>query len=162
MKLRVVFKNRNAVLGFFDKLGGAKALPILEEAVGKAAIRTQEAMRSHLDAMIYAQPTSPSGYIRTFKLMRSTHAATPSTDHSGDESKAASGDLRATNPSDVAERRGDQIMSEVGSWISYAEHVHEGVNQPSGRPFVAATEQEAEKFLVEEVQNAVIKLSRIR
>lgn len=131
-------------------------LQLLEEAVGRAAIRVQQAMRENLERMVYAQPTSPSGYTRTYTLMRATHAARPDADHSSDESRAAAGeDLAANSPSEVVERRGNQIMSEIGAWISYSDLVHSGVNQPQPRPFVAQTAQVAERALQEEVERAV-------
>lgn len=133
-------------------------LQLLEEAVGRAAIRVQQAMRENLERMVYAQPTSPSGYIRTHTLMRATHAARPDADHSSDESRAAAGeDLAANSPSEVVERRGNQIMSEIGVWISYGDFVHSGVGQPP-RPFVAQTAQMAERALQEEVERAVRRM----
>lgn len=144
-------------------LRGEPSLNRLEEAVGRAAIRVQRAMRENMERMIYAQPQSATGYVRTRTLMRSAHAASPGVDHGADESRAASGeDLVATAPTDVTERRGTQIVSEIGSWISYAEHVHEGVNQPSPRPFVTATVSDAERALQEEVERAVRAMANVR
>ena len=141
-------------------LRGEPSLNKLEAAVGRAAIRVQRAMREQLERMIYAQPPSASGYVRTRTLMRSTHAAAPGIDHGADESRASGGaDLAATDPHDVTARRGTQIVSEIGSWISYAEHVHAGVNQPSPRPFVAAVVPDAERALQEEVDRAVREMA---
>lgn len=137
-------------------------LQLLEEAVGRAAIRVQQAMRENVERMVYAQPASPTGYTRTHTLMRSIHAARPDADHGGDESRAAGGaDLAADRPSEVVERRGNHIVSEIGSWISYAEHVHTGVNQPQPRPFAAQAVQAAERALQEEVERAVRRMMMV-
>ncbi len=142
---------------------GEPSIDKLERAVGRAAIRVQQAMRQQLDSMVYAQPPAASGYVRTRTLMRSTHAAKPDADHGADESRATGGsDLAATDPSDVTERRGNQIVSEIGSWIGYSEFVHEGVNQPSPRPFVTATLPDAERAMQEEVERAVREMAAAR
>ena len=144
-------------------LRGEAALSKLEEGVGRGAIRVQQAMRQRQEAMIYSQPPAASGYVRTRTLMRSTHAAAPGTDHGGDESRASGGgDLVATDPTNITERRGNQIASEIGSWIPYAEYVHEGVRQPSPRPFVTATVLDAERALQEEVERAVQAMAAVR
>lgn len=157
MKLRVNWANRGGVLQYMRGFADRAADPLME-GVGRAAIRVQAAMRENLEAMVYQKPISPGGYQRTRTLFRSTHAARPSNDHSGDEGRAFAGeDLAASEPLDVVERRGDQIMSEIGSWISYAEYVHNGVNQPSPRPFVSAAADAAEQIMEEEVAAAVIR-----
>jgi hypothetical protein len=163
MRLTLRWVNRNQWHASVRKLQGAPNINKLEEAVGRAAIRVQQAMREELERMIYAQPPAAGGYIRTRTLWRSTHAASPDTDHGADESRAAGGsDLAATDPTTVTERRGKKIVSEVGSWISYSEHVHAGANQPSPRPFVAATLPKAERILQEEVERAVREMATVR
>lgn len=160
MKTTLRWINREQWLTSMRNLGGASGLNKLESGVGRAAIRVQQAMREQLERMVYSQPPSASGYVRTRTLMRSTHAASPNVDHGADESRASGGeDLAATNPTDVTERRGSQIASEIGSWISYAERVHEGVNQPSPRPFVTAIVPDAERALQEEVERAIQEMA---
>lgn len=159
MKLQVTWANRQEVLAYLLGFAGARAVEPLMEAVGRAAIRVQDVIRNNLEAMVYSQPMSPSGYQRTRTLFRSAHAAKPSTEHSGDEAAAFAGaNLAATDPMTVVERRGDQIVSEVGSWVSYSEFVHEGVKQPS-RPFVAAALPDAERIMEEEIEAAVLRMA---
>lgn len=150
-------------LNFIHRLG-AKAEKIVGRGVGRAAIRTQEAIRGHLMSMIYAQPSQSGGtggsrgYERTYTLMRSTHAAPPSADHSADEIRAHSGmDLAATDPHSVVEASGGVLESEVGSWASYAGYVHEGINQPQPRPFVEAALPQAEAALEDEIMKAILR-----
>ncbi len=163
MKLTIRWVNREPWLASMRKLGGESSLVKLEEAVGRAAIRTQKVMRDQLERMVYSQPPAASGYVRTRALMRSVHAVVPGANHGGDGSRAAGGgDLAATSPNDVIARRGTQIISEVGSWISYAEFVHEGVNQPSSRPFVTASVSDAEQALQEEVERAIREMANVR
>ncbi len=160
MNLSVNWSNKQAVLDYLMSFTGPPAAAPLMAAVGRAAIRVQERMRQQLDSMVYAQPQASSGYIRSRTLYRTTHAARPSNDHSGDEDRARGGaDLAATQPLEVVERRGDTIASEVGSWASYAEKVHEGVRQPSPRPFVASVEQDAIDILNEEVMRATQQMA---
>lgn len=161
MRLTIEWINRPEFTQFLARMGDSPhGTSQLITAVGRAAIRLQKEMRQNLEAMVYSQPPAASGYVRTRTLMRSTHAAKPSSDHSGDEGKALGGmDLAATAPRQVAEKIGNQIVSEVGSWISYAEHVHAGDNQPSPRPFVAAAENEAERILEDEVSKAVQRMA---
>ncbi len=161
MQLTLRWVNRAQWLASMRNLRGEPSLNMLEEAVGRAAIRVQKAMRDALERMVYAQPPSGS-YVRTRTLMRSTHAAAPGIDHGADESRAAAGgDLAATDPTDVTARRGTQIVSEIGSWVGYAEYVHQGVNQPSPRPFVSSVVSDAERALQEEVDRAVQKMATI-
>lgn len=143
-------------LDFLERLG-ATAEQFVSRGVGRAAIRTQEAIRAHLENMIYAQPSSGS-YIRTRTLMRSVHAASPSADHGADEGRAFSGsDLAASQPESVVDAQGGTLVADVGSWISYASKVHEGINQPQPRPFVGIAVREAEAFLGEEVMAAILQ-----
>lgn len=144
-------------LNFINRLG-VKAEKIVGDGVGRAAIRTQEAIRGHLQNMVYAQPSFAGGYERTYTLMRSTHAAPPSADHSADEARAHGGmDLAATDPCSVVEASGGVLESEVGSWASYAGYVHEGTNQPQPRPFVEAALPEAEAALEDEIMKAILR-----
>lgn len=143
-------------LNFLTQLG-ATAGQVVEKGVGRAAIRTQEAMRSNLESLVYAQSSAASGYIRTRTLMRSVHAAPPSADHSADEGRASSGsDLAASSPEAVVENEGGFLVSEVGSWISYAGYVHDGINQPQPRPFVEAAVAEAMIALDVEIMTAIV------
>lgn len=163
MKLTVRWANKPQVLSYIRGFSGPRVTKTLQGAVGKAAIRVQGVMRQNLESMVYAQPQAASGYVRTRTLHRSTHAARPSNDHSGDEARASGGtDLAASDPMQVVEKRGDTIASEIGSWISYAEQVHEGVNQPSSRPFVANAVQQANDILAGEVAQAVQTAARRR
>ena len=159
MILRIRWVNRNQWVNWMNQRLSSSKMQLLEEAVGRAAIRTQQEMRNHLERLVYAQPSSASGYVRTYTLMRSTHAASPEDDHSADESRSANGsDLRASSASDVVNRRGDTIMSEVGSWISYAWYVHEGASGHGPRPFVTMARPEAERALQQEVEQAVVRM----
>ncbi len=90
--------------------------------------------------------------------MRSTHAAEPSASHAVDESRAAGGaDLAASQPESVVGTEGGVLVSEVGSWISYASLVHDGINQPQPRPFVEMAVSQAEAFLEEEVMASILQ-----
>lgn len=165
MKLTIQWNNKQQVLAYLRRMRGAgpRASQPWEEAVGKAAIRVQDALRHNLETMIYAQPKAVSGYVRTRTLYRSAHAANPANKHSGDEARASSGeDLVATDPKQVVEMRGDTIASHIGSWISYAPLVHDGINQSQKRPFLSNLEQEASKILDEEVTQAIIKMTHRR
>lgn len=155
MRIEVRWINRGPWLASMKALGGPATFDALEEAVGRAAIRAQDAMRQNLESMVYAQPPAPGGYIRTRTLLRSTHAASSDTDHGADEGRAHAGeDLAATSPAGLATRRGDEVSAEAGSWISYSEFVHDGVNQPT-RPFVTAAVPTAQQALQEEVERAI-------
>lgn len=162
MQLTLRWVNRGQWNASIQKLRGEVSLNLLEEGVGRAAIRVQQAMREQLERMVYAQPPAASGYVRTGTLMRSTHAAAPGVDHGADQSRAAGGEnMAATSPADVVERRGNQIVSEIGSWIDYAEYVYRGVNQPSPRPFLPPP-TDAERALQEEVERAVQRMAAVR
>lgn len=144
-------------LAFIEQLG-AKAEPIVGRGVGRAAIRTQDIIRGHVQNMVYAQPSAVGGYERTYTLMRSVHAAAPDTDHGADEARAHGGsDLAATSPESVVEASGGILTSEVGSWVSYAQLVHDGINQPQSRPFVAVAVPEAEAVLEAEVMAVILQ-----
>lgn len=159
MRLILRWVNRDQWHASIRHLQGAPSIDKLAEAVGRAAIRVQQAQREQLDRMVYSQPPASGGYVRTRTLWRATHAAAPGLDHAADESRAAAGeDLAATDPTKLTERLGSQIVSEIGAWISYAELVHTGVNQPSPRPFMTASIPEAEKALQEEVERAVLQM----
>lgn len=163
MRMYAKWLNRAEWLNYMRSFMSPRRLTYLERGVGRAAIRTQQTMREHLEHMIYQQPPAASGYIRTRTLFRSTHAAPPGAEHSSDQSRAFAGeDLLATVPEDAVLRRGTEIASEVGSWIRYAPYVHEGVNQPSPRPFVSASRDAAEQALREEVEQAVIEMIAAR
>lgn len=142
-------------LNFIERLG-VTAEKFVSRGVGRAAIRTQEIIRENLERMVYSQPPT-SNYTRTRTLMRSVHAASPSASHAADETRASGGvDLSASQPDSVVGAEGSVLISEVGSWISYASKVHEGVNQPQPRPFVGMAVASAEAFLGEEVMTAIL------
>jgi hypothetical protein len=144
-------------LDFLFRLG-ATAEQVVGRGVGRAAIRTQDTIRGHLQNMVYAQPSAASGYQRTYTLMRSTHAAPPSADHGADEGRASGGaDLAATAPETVVEVDGGALVSEVGSWTRRGVFVHDGVNQPQPRPFVAVAVPAAEAALGEEVMSVILQ-----
>ncbi len=144
-------------LGFIERFG-AGAEPIIGRGVGRAALRVQEDIRNHVENMVYSQPPSASSYLRTYTLMRSVRAASPDADHSSDEARAHGGqDLSATSPGGVVSASGGVLVSEIGSWISYASLVHKGVNQPQPRPFVAVAVPAAEAALDSEIMRVIIE-----
>ncbi len=144
---------------FVAKLKRAGKTPSgLVTATGKAALRTQDAARRSLQEMVYAQPPAASGYTRTGRLRRSVRAASPAADHSSDHDAALTTDLAAHSPEQVAAMRGDQIESEVGSWVEYAEQVHEGINQPQPRPFLESVIDDAEAALAAEMEAALARM----
>ncbi len=144
-------------LDFLNRLG-VNAERIVGRGVGRAAIRTQETIRDNLMNMVYSQPSQAGGYERTYTLMRSVHAAKPSADHGGDEMRAQGGqELAATSPEAVVEASGGVLESEVGSWVSYAGYVHNGVNQPQPRPFVGNAVPAAEAALETEIMTAILQ-----
>ncbi len=152
---RAEWHGLNEALDFLMHLG-VNADKIVGTAIGKSAIEVQEAMRNNLENMIYSQPSGL--YQRTYTLMRSTHAARPGEAHAGDEARAHSGmDLTASDPDAVWEGSGGLVESEAGSWISYADKVHQGINQPQPRPFVEQTVQMAESAMGKNVMEALIK-----
>ncbi len=163
MQLTIRWANKQQILRYMRAFAGPSASKSLQEAVGKSAIRVQDAMRDNMEAMVYAQPQSPTGYMRTYTLYRATHAARPSNDHSGDEVRAAAGeDLAVYDPMRVVEMRGDTIASHIGVWISYAHLVHEGINQPAPRPFMSNLEQQAVEIMDEEVKQAIMMMAARR
>ncbi len=147
--------------GFYEALDflmhlGVNADKIVGTAIGKSAIEVQDEMRNNLTNMIYSQPQG--AYQRTYTLMRSTHAARPGATHEGDEARAHSGmDLYASDPDAVYEASGGLVEADAGSWISYADKVHQGINQPQPRPFVGTTVQMAESAMDKNVMEALIK-----
>lgn len=152
---RAEWQGLKEALDFIMHLG-VNAEKIIGTAIGASAIEVQDEMRNNLVNMIYSQPMGL--YQRTFTLMRSTHAARPGVDHGGDEARAHSGmNLQASDPDAVWEASGGIIEAESGSWISYADKVHKGVNQPQPRPFVEQTVQMAEAAMDRNVMEALIK-----
>ncbi len=163
MRLTLRATNTEGVNTYLAAFGNNAAVAKLTEAVGSAGIRVQQLMRENLESMIYMRSPAPGGYIRTRTLYRSTHAAKPDANHSGDESRASSGgDLAAQSASQAAGAKGDQLISEVGSWISYAAPVHDGAFQPQPRPFMKQAESAANTALREEVAHAVRALANRR
>ena len=163
MQLTIRYANRQQIQNYLRSFAGPKAHKPLQEAVGKAAIRIQTAMRNNLEAMVYSQPQAASGYVRTRTLYRATHAAHPSSNHTGDEARASGGeDLAAHDPLQVVEMRGDTIASHIGVWISYAQFVHEGVNQPGPRPFMGDLDKDAADIMNEEVTQAILMMAHRR
>ena len=141
---------------FIERLG-VNAERFVGRGVGRAALLVQEDIRNHLENMVYSQP-SPRGYNRTHTLMRSVHASRPDAEHGGDEARARGGqDLAASSPDDVVGVSGSVLMSEVGSWISYAMFVHEGINQPQPRPFVGGAVPAAETTLEVEIMKVILE-----
>ncbi len=141
---------------FIERLG-VDAERFVGRGVGRAALLVQEDIRNHLQNMVYSQP-SPHSYIRTNTLMRSVHASRPDAEHGGDEARARGGqDLAASSPDDVVGVSGSVLMSEVGSWISYAMFVHEGINQPQPRPFVGVAVPAAETTLEVEIMKVILE-----
>ncbi len=152
---RAEWHGLNEALDFLMMLG-VNADKIVGRGIGESALEVQEEMRNNLVNMIYSQPQGL--YQRTYTLMRSTHAARPGAAHDGDESRAHSGmDLRADDPDSVWEASGHVIEAEAGSWVSYADKVHRGINQPQARPFVEQTIQMAESAMDKNVMDALIK-----
>lgn len=159
--LFTITKDVSGPVRLFQQLQAGVGL--LRLAVGRAAIRSQSDVRAGLDQMIYSTPER--SYKRTWTLMRSSHAAPPGVDHSGDFSTARSGaDLAATDPSKVVS--GDAIggpwVSEIGSWIYYARFVHGGTARMPSRPFLSAAAAMAEAHLRSEVATAVAEMLRSR
>lgn len=141
---------------FIERLG-VNAERFVGRGVGRAALLVQEDIRNHLENMVYSQP-SPHSYTRTHTLMRSVHASRPDAEHGGDQARARGGqDLSATSPDDVVGVSGSILMSEVGSWISYANFVHQGINQPQPRPFVAVAVPAAETTLEVEIMKVILE-----
>ncbi len=144
-------------LDFIERLG-VNAERTVGRGVGRAALRVQDDIRNHVENMVYSQPQSSSGYERTHTLMRSVHAAQPDADHSSDEARAYGGqNLAATSPDAVVSASGGVLVSEVGSWVSYASLVHQGTNQPQPRPFVAVAVPAAEAMLETEIMRSILE-----
>ena len=153
---RAEWRGLKESLDFIERLG-VNAERFVGRGVGRAALLVQEDIRNHLQNMVYSQP-SPHGYIRTNTLMRSVHASRPDAEHGGDETRARGGqDLAASSPDDVVGVSGSVLMSEVGSWISYAMFVHEGINQPQPRPFVGVAVPAAETTLEVEIMKVILE-----
>ena len=144
-------------LDFIERLG-VNAERTVGRGVGRAALRVQEDIRNHVENMVYSQPSSSSSYLRTHTLMRSVRAAHPDADHGSDEARAYGGqNLAATSPDGIVEASGGVLVSEVGSWISYAALVHQGINQPQPRPFVAVAVPAAEAALEVEIMKVILE-----
>lgn len=142
---------------FIERLG-VNAERVVGRGVGRAAIRVQEDIRNHVENMIYAQPSASTGYQRTHTLMRSVHASHPDADHVSDEARAHGGqNLSAMSPDSIVEASGGVLVSEVGSWISYAALVHQGINQPQSRPFIAVAVPAAEIALDTEIMKVILE-----
>jgi HK97 gp10 family phage protein len=137
------------------------AMTPVKRAVGRAALSLQAQVRASLQSMIYATPER--GYRRTGTLMRSSHAAPPDIDHSGDEQAAFGGaDLAATDPMKVV--GGDLAQggfsSEIGSWIHYAHFVHDGTIHMAARPFLGPAAAMARAQLEAELAVATEEIIR--
>ncbi len=144
-------------LDFIERLG-VNAERTVGRGVGRAALRVQEDIRNHVENMVYSQPSSSSGYLRTHTLMRSVRAAHPDADHTSDEARASGGqNLAATSPDGIVGASGGVLSSEVGSWISYAAFVHQGINQPQPRPFVAVSVPAAVAALETEIMMVILE-----
>lgn len=141
------------------RLASPSGLMPIKLAVGRAALLVQGDVRASLQAMIYDTPER--GYTRTWTLMRSSHAALPDRDHSGDEQAAFGGaDLAATDPSKVVSGDIGQggYASEIGSWIRYARFVHDGTVQMAARPFLGPAAAMAAAHLESELSKAVAQI----
>jgi len=158
--IRADWQGDKAFVDALRSAAGRLGQTVTQVVVGTAAIRIQEVVRRNLEAMIYSQPPASSGYQRTRTLFRSAHASPPDMDHSGDEERAHGGeDLAAVSASQAAGKASNgKIGSEIGSWISYADFVHDGVRQPEPRPFVDAAEDEANAIIEEEMTNFAARL----
>jgi len=153
------FEGDKAFVDALRKSAGRLGETVIQAVVGTTAVRIQEIMRRNLEAMIYSQPPAASGYVRTRTLFRSTHASPPDMDHSGDEARAHSGEDLATSAAQATGKASNgKIGSDIGSWISYADFVHDGVRQPEPRPFVDAAEDEANDIIEEEMTNFAARL----
>lgn len=154
---RAEWRGLKESLDFIQRLG-VTAEAVVGRGVGRAAIRVQDDIRNHVENMVYAQPSASSGYTRTGTLMRSVHAAHPDADHISDEARAHGGqNLAATSPDTIVEASGGVLVSEVGSWISYAALVHRGINQPQPRPFVGVAVPAAEATLETEIMMVILE-----
>jgi len=158
MALTVNWQGDKELVQYLRSLAQNAAVRVGVAGVGAAAITVQRDMRQWLQAMVYDQPRAASGYARTKTLMRSTHASPPDVDHGGDEARAAGGeDLASETPSRVAGVRGSQVISEIGPHTDYAQHVVDGVNQSTDRPFVDQAADEAGETLTAAMEAAILK-----
>jgi len=117
-------------------------------------------MRQELLNMIYSLPET--GYHRTYTLFRSTHASNLGKSHAGDERSAFSGtDLGTSSPAEVVSERLGAYSSEIGTWISYAVYVHEGLGQGARtpKPFSVSVHAAAPRVLREEMTAAAAKIA---
>lgn len=155
---RVEWKGLYESFDFIERLGAA-AGPIVGQGVGRAALRVQDIIRGHVQNMVYSQPSAVGGYQRTYTLLRSIHAAPPDADHASDEARAYGGfDLAATSPDAVVAQSGGTLVSEIGSWVSYAVFVHNGtIDHPQPRPFVQVAVPAAEVALETEIMTVILK-----
>lgn len=136
---------------------GPKAMSLLQRAVGESSIHAQNHARDNLQSMVYDQPSSVSGYIRTKTLLRGMSAFKSSRPNTGQHAKAAAGvDLKATDPMEVVERRANEFRTSVGNPVSYAEYVIAGTFQPdqSARDFMEGVDDEFQDSLQEHVDDA--------
>ena len=153
---RAEWQGLKASFDFIERLG-VNAERVVGRGVGRAALRVQEDIQNHVENMVYSQP-STRGYTRTHTLARSVHASHPNADHGGDESRAHGGqNLAATSPDGIVEASGGVLVSEVGSWISYAAFVHQGINQPQPRPFIEFALPAAETALEVEIMQVILE-----
>ncbi len=153
--LRAEWHGLKESLDFIERLG-ANAEQVVGRGVGRAALRVQADISGHVQNMVYAQPTS--AHPRTYTLLRSVHAAHPDANHTSDEARARGGQsLAATSPDGLVGASGGVLVSEVGSWVSYASLVHQGVNQPQARPFVAVAVPAAEVALDTEIMRVIVE-----
>jgi len=158
MTVQATWKGASEAVAWLRDLARTAPERVGVAGVGAAAITVQRDMRQWLQAMVYDQPRAASGYARTKTLMKSTHASPPDTNHDGDEARARAGEDLATNtPSRAAGLRGSQVISEIGPHTEYAQHVVDGVNQPSERPFVDQAADDAEDTLTAAMEAAILK-----
>ena len=138
-----------------EELASGARLEPIKLAVGRAALRVQADVRASLQAMVYDLPEGR--YKRTGTLMRTSHAAKPGIDHSGDEAAGLAGkDFLATDPLKVVGGAlPEGFASEIGNWIHYAVFVHEGTVRMASRPFLAGPAAVARAYFEEELARAV-------
>lgn len=136
----------------------------IARAVGLSGIRAQDHARLNLQAMVYSQPKAASGYIRTNSLMRGMAAHKSSRPNTGQGAAAQAGvDLKATDPMAVVEQRGKNIYrTSVSNPVRYAEFVHDGIRQPSERPFMDGVDEAYDDAIITNINDAVIQIDKLK
>lgn len=99
----------------------------LKQASAIAGFLVERHAKINLTRMVYSQPQR--GYRRTGTLRRSVHTAPPGASHESDEARAKTTDLGGKQSPTLTGEQGSRLITEVGSWLKYAEHVHEGTGR---------------------------------